>query len=54
LTALTFLIPLALAMAGAGLAAFFWSVRSGQYEDLDGAAVRILIDEDDDAAPKQP
>jgi cbb3-type cytochrome oxidase maturation protein len=30
-----------------GLAAFFWSLRSGQYEDLDGAAQRVLIDEDE-------
>jgi len=29
-----------------GLGAFFWSLRSGQFEDLDGAALRILIDED--------
>ena len=30
----------------AGLLAFLWSLKSGQYEDLDGAAVRILSDED--------
>lgn len=40
------LIPLALLMGLAGLAAFFWSLRSGQYDDLDGAAVRILIDDE--------
>ena len=28
------------------LAAFFWSLRDGQYDDLDGAAERILFDED--------
>jgi cbb3-type cytochrome oxidase maturation protein len=32
-----------------GLAAFLWSMRSGQYEDMDGAANRILIDEEDEA-----
>ncbi|OJW59399.1 MAG: cytochrome oxidase maturation protein, cbb3-type, partial [Sphingomonadales bacterium 63-6] len=31
-----------------GLAAFFWSMKSGQFEDMDGAANRILIDEEDD------
>ncbi|WP_144096385.1 cbb3-type cytochrome oxidase assembly protein CcoS [Croceicoccus sediminis] len=46
---LLFLIPVALGMGGLGLAAFFWSMRSGQYEDLDGAAQRILIDEEDEA-----
>lgn len=48
MTALVFLIPLALVMAGAGLAAFFWSLHTGQYDDLNGAAVRILIDDDAD------
>lgn len=43
-----YLIPAALFMGGLGLAAFFWSLKSGQYEDLDGAAQRILIDEEDD------
>ncbi len=41
-----YLIPIALALGVAGLAAFMWSLRSGQYEDLDGAAERILFDED--------
>lgn len=44
---LIFLIPVALGMGGLGLAAFFWSMRSGQYEDLDGAAQRILLDDED-------
>lgn len=42
------LIPVALLMAVVGLCAFFWSLRSGQYEDLEGAAHRILITDDDD------
>ncbi|SMQ69590.1 cytochrome oxidase maturation protein, cbb3-type [Altererythrobacter xiamenensis] len=48
MTGLTFLIPIALAMGGLGLAVFFWAMRSGQFEDLDGAANRILIDEEGD------
>jgi cbb3-type cytochrome oxidase maturation protein len=40
------LILIALGMGLAGLAAFLWSLRHGQYEDLDGAAERILLDED--------
>ncbi len=43
------LIPIALFMAALGLCAFFWSLRSGQYEDLEGAAHRILIADDEDA-----
>jgi len=46
---LVILIPVALGLGLAGLAAFFWSVRSGQYEDLDGAAMRVLIDDEDEA-----
>ena len=42
-----YLIPVALALGAAGLAAFMWSLKSGQYEDLDGAAERILVNEDD-------
>ncbi len=45
---LAILIPVALGLGLAGLAAFFWSLRSGQFEDLDGAANRILIDEEED------
>lgn len=45
--ALAWLIPAALALGGIGLLAFMWSLRSGQYDDLDGAAHRILMDDDD-------
>jgi cbb3-type cytochrome oxidase maturation protein len=45
---LMFLIPVALLLGLVGLAAFLWSLRSGQYEDLDGAAARILADEPTD------
>ena len=46
MTILLFLIPAALALGALGLAAFLWSLRSGQFDDLDGAAHRILVDED--------
>ena len=48
---LALLIPLALGLDLAALAAFFWTVRSGQFDDLDGAALRILIDEDEAVPP---
>ena len=41
-----FLIPIALGLGAIGLAAFLWSLRNGQYDDLDGAAERILFDDD--------
>ncbi len=47
MTGLAFLIPIALGMGALGLAAFFWAMKSGQYEDMDGAANRILIDEEE-------
>ncbi|MFC3213504.1 MULTISPECIES: cbb3-type cytochrome oxidase assembly protein CcoS [Novosphingobium] len=46
MTILGLMIPLSLGMGLFGLGAFFWSMRTRQYEDLDGAANRILIDED--------
>jgi cbb3-type cytochrome oxidase maturation protein len=46
MSGLTFLIPVALLLGLLGLIAFLWSLSAGQYEDLDGAAVRILIDEE--------
>lgn len=46
MTSLAWLIPAALVLGGLGLAAFLWSLRSGQYEDLDGAAWRALQDRD--------
>ena len=41
-----YLIPIALALGAAGLGAFLWSLQSGQYEDLDGAAERILFEDE--------
>ncbi|MDH4987128.1 cbb3-type cytochrome oxidase assembly protein CcoS [Aminobacter anthyllidis] len=46
MSGLLVLLPIALVLGGLGLAAFLWSLRSGQYEDMDGAAERILIDDD--------
>lgn len=43
---LVILIPVSLILGGLGLAAFLWSLRSNQYEDLDGDAWRILSDDD--------
>ncbi|MEL6736126.1 MAG: cbb3-type cytochrome oxidase assembly protein CcoS [Pseudomonadota bacterium] len=42
---LVILIPIALGLGLAGLFAFVWCLRSGQYDDLDGAAERILTDD---------
>jgi cbb3-type cytochrome oxidase maturation protein len=42
---LIFLIPVALGLGALGLAAFIWSLNSGQYDDLEGAAERILTDD---------
>lgn len=46
MTGLLFLIPLALLMGGLGVAAFMWSLQDGQYKDPQGAAQRILLDDD--------
>ena len=46
MTGLLVLIPIALGLGLTGLAAFFWAMRAGQFEDMDGAALRILIDEE--------
>jgi len=48
------LVPLALALGLAGLVGFLWSLKSGQYEDLDGAAWRAIADDDQPTAPAQP
>jgi cbb3-type cytochrome oxidase maturation protein len=43
---LVYLVPVALGLGLTGLAAFLWSLRSGQYDDIEGAALRILPDDD--------
>jgi cbb3-type cytochrome oxidase maturation protein len=62
-----YLVPIALILGLIGLGAFMWTLRSGQYDDLDGAAERVLLDHDDrpilddapqgsppDKAPQEP
>lgn len=53
MTNLLMLIPVALLLGGIGLVAFLWALKSGQFDDLDGAAHRILF-EDDDSGPQTP
>ncbi len=49
---LIYLIPVALVLGGIGLGAFLWALRNGQYDDLEGAARRILLDDvDSDRKP---
>ncbi|MFT4098837.1 MAG: cbb3-type cytochrome oxidase assembly protein CcoS [Rhodoblastus sp.] len=45
---LIYLVPIALTLGFIGLVAFVWSLRSGQFDDLDGAASRVLFDDDVD------
>lgn len=49
---LVYLIPISLLLGGLGLAAFFWTLKSRQYEDPDGDSQRILSGEWDDAPPE--
>ena len=49
---LEFLIPLALVLGSVGLIFFIWSIKTGQYDDLEGAAQRILIEDDAVSLPK--
>lgn len=51
---LLYLIPIALLLGGLGLAAFLWALRSGQFDDLDGAAERILFDDEEDPPDAPP
>ncbi len=48
--ALLYLIPIALSLGALGLVAFLWALKSGQFEDLDGAANRVLFDDDEPPA----
>ena len=48
MNALIYLIPAALFLGGLGLAAFLWALKSGQFDDLDGAASRILFDDEEE------
>ena len=46
MTGLALLIPLALALGLCGLGAFFWAMRGGQFDDMEGPALRVLQDDD--------
>jgi cbb3-type cytochrome oxidase maturation protein len=46
MTIILLLLVVSLTLGAIGLVVFLWSLRSGQYDDLDGAASRILFDED--------
>lgn len=42
------LVPIALLLAGAGVWAFFWAVRHGQYDDVQTPAIRVLLEDEPD------
>jgi len=46
MTDFLYLVPIALVLGLLGLGGFMWALRSGQYDDLDGASERILVDDD--------
>lgn len=54
MTILYLLIPLAVIIMIVAVGFFMWTIKSGQYEDLDGPAYRILMDDDDPMIPKMP
>ncbi|MCC5995711.1 MAG: cbb3-type cytochrome oxidase assembly protein CcoS [Oceanicaulis sp.] len=54
MTSLLWLIPAALFLGAIGLIGFFWTMRSGQYDDLQGAAERILFDDDKPIVDDEP
>jgi len=51
-SSLYFLIPMAIIILAVGILAFVWSVKSGQFEDMEGPAHRILMDDDDPNIPE--
>ena len=54
MTALAWLVPVALLLGGLGLVAFLWALRSGQFEDLEGAAYRALDDDPPEDTLRHP
>jgi cbb3-type cytochrome oxidase maturation protein len=48
---LIYLVPMALGLGLLGLFGFLWALRSGQYSDVDGAAQRVLLDDDVNGQP---
>ncbi|SFG63875.1 cytochrome oxidase maturation protein, cbb3-type [Palleronia marisminoris] len=53
MSVLALLIPTSIIPGLIGLSAFLWSMRDGQYEDLDGSAERVLLDEEDRPLPSR-
>jgi len=51
---LVYLVPMALALGLLGLAGFLWSLKSGQYDDLDGAGWRAILDDDSVTSDQRP
>jgi cbb3-type cytochrome oxidase maturation protein len=47
-TSLIILVPVALGLGMLGLLSFFWATRHEQFDDLDGAARRVLLDDEDE------
>jgi cbb3-type cytochrome oxidase maturation protein len=47
------LIPISLVIMGVAVWVFLWAIRSGQFEDLEGPAHRILMDDDDPLVPRR-
>ncbi|MBP2295912.1 cbb3-type cytochrome oxidase assembly protein CcoS [Azospirillum rugosum] len=54
MTELLYLIAIALSLGLLGLGAFLWALKSGQFDDLDGAAHRILFDDEPPASQDAP
>lgn len=50
---LVFLVPLALGLGLVGLVGFLWSLKSGQYDDLEGAAFRAIADDEPAVTPAE-
>lgn len=53
MTVIVYLIPVSILLGLVGLGAFLWNLRSGQYDDLHGAAERVLMDEEDRPLPQK-
>jgi cbb3-type cytochrome oxidase maturation protein len=49
-----FLIPIAIGLGLAGLASFMWTLKNGQYDDLEGAAERILFEGNEGPVVEKP
>jgi len=54
MTIVYILIPVSLVLVGLGVFAFFWAVRTGQFDELDAAAWEILVDDRNESGPSSP